>query len=222
MICVNLLPCDHRSLFAHPKSQSFCNGTCKITYQSAFRATINESLVELDYIVTSTICSKEKNSSFCLAFQEGLKDFVSDKNDSLLVQMNLDLGDGVDILGPEGVEWLGNMRDNLARVAANSNFTYYLAGGATADQDMQAQVYKMFPTAMAVTAACVFLLIGISFRSLIVPLRSIATIGITVAIVYGCAVFVYQNGALNFLGFYGLRGAGSLVWIPPVLCFSIV
>ena len=31
-----------------------------------------------------------------------------------------------------------------------------------------------------------------------------------------------KGGALEFLGFYGLRSTGGLCWIPPVLCFCML
>ena len=39
---------------------------------------------------------------------------------------------------------------------------------------------------MAVTAAVVFVLVGVSFWSIMIPLRAVFSIGMTLAFVYGC------------------------------------
>ncbi len=82
-------------------------------------------------------------------------------------------------------------------------------------------MYEAFPLALGVTTAVVFVVVGIAFRSLLIPLRSILTIGMTLGLVYGLAAFVYEDNILNFLHLGGVHGMGALYWIPPVLSFSI-
>ena len=84
------------------------------------------------------------------------------------------------------------------------------------------QVYDSLPLAIGVTAAVVFVVVGIAFRSVVVPLRSIFTIALTLSFVYGSATYVYEHNILNSLGFWGLHGRGALSWIPPLLNFSLL
>lgn len=72
------------------------------------------------------------------------------------------------------------------------------------------------------TVAVVFVIVGIAFRSLLVPLRAVFTISLTLGGVYGAAAAVYQYGVLDFLGWPALQSMGALFWIPPVLSFSIM
>ena len=44
----------------------------------------------------------------------------------------------------------------------------------------------------------VFVIVGASFQSLVIPLRAVLTIAFTLIIVFGAAVAVYQHGALNW------------------------
>ena len=83
-------------------------------------------------------------------------------------------------------------------------------------------VYDLFPIAIGVTTVLVFILVGFSFGSLLIPLRAIYSIGLTLAFVYGTAVWVYQDGALNFLHFSGLHDNTALSWFSPILSFSVV
>ena len=46
----------------------------------------------------------------------------------------------------------------------------------------------------------VFAIVGVAFRSLVVPFRAVLTIVFTLVIVFGASVLVYQNGALDSLG----------------------
>ena len=83
-------------------------------------------------------------------------------------------------------------------------------------------VYDQFPTIIVLTLVVVFVLIGSAFRSVIAPLRSVATICITLSAVYGMAVLVYQHGLLSWLNMRCLSEQGNIAWLPPVMCFSIV
>ena len=66
--------------------------------------------------------------------------------------------------------------------------------------DVQNTVYQLLPVAMVVTMVIVFAIVGIAFRSLVVPLRAVLTIVFTLVIVFGAAVLVYQHGVLDNLG----------------------
>lgn len=80
----------------------------------------------------------------------------------------------------------------------------------------------MFPTAVGITTAVVFVLVGVSFGSVMIPLRAVFSIGITLAFVYGAAVWVYEDGILDGLNFSGLAGNVALSWFSPILSFSVV
>lgn len=75
---------------------------------------------------------------------------------------------------------------------------------------------------IAVTLTVSFVLVGIAFKSIIVPLRAVATITMTVAWVYGFGSMVYEHGALNWLGIASLKETGALGWLAPVMSFSVV
>lgn len=74
----------------------------------------------------------------------------------------------------------------------------------------------------AVTVAVVLVFVGISFRSVFVPLRSVLTIMLTLAFVYGFATLTYQYDILKWTRFEGLYAFGALSWIPPLVSFSII
>ena len=88
--------------------------------------------------------------------------------------------------------------------------------------DVQDTVYRLLPVAMVVTMIIVFAIVGIAFRSLVVPLRAVLTIVFTLTIVFGASVLVYQHGVLDSLGIPCLHTiANSQVTFKTVVLFTI-
>ena len=63
---------------------------------------------------------------------------------------------------------------------------------------------------------------GLFFKSIVVPIRSVLSIALTLMFVFGLTVMVYQDGDLSFLNLQCLSQTGSISWLPPVMTFSIV
>jgi len=136
---------------------------------------------------------------------------------------------GTDPFAEDGMAWLKEARRLINKwESEHPEFNAYLGGGAAINTDVVNKVYDAFPMAMGITAGFVLIWIGLAFRSFLVPVRAIFTLAITIIIVYGCSVFVYQDGALDWMHFPGLSknagapGLGSLSWVTPVMSFSIV
>ena len=51
--------------------------------------------------------------------------------------------------------------------------------------DVQDIVYGLLPVMMVVTFSVVFIIVGFSFKSLVIPLRAVITIAFTLIIVFG-------------------------------------
>ena len=146
--------------------------------------------------------------------------------------VNVAVPDGVDVFAPAGSRWIHAFREVLAdatRAAVpagrdgNPVDGYWLAKGNVEGQDAVDAVYRLFPTMISVTLVCVFLLVGIAFRSAVVPLRAVVTISMTCAMVYGFQVMTYEYGALDWLGLPPLHSNPfGIYWISPVLAFSIL
>lgn len=179
----------------------------------------------LDYQLDVQFCTDGQHCAYqygdidCALICLNEAQFVTANKRALFVEVRLQ----EDPYSHEGINWLQSARRKLTAVEARyPAFTFALAGGATIGTDMQENVYSLFPTAIGATTAVVFVLIGLAFRSLVVPIRAIFSITLTLSFVYGAAVWVYQDGVLDGLHFAGLRGSGSLSWISPVMCFSVL
>lgn len=103
------------------------------------------------------------------------------------------------------------------------NFTIYVDGIAPSSMDMVAEVYRSFPIIIGVTAGALLVIIGLAFRSLVVPLRAVVSIALTEGFVFGSVVLVYQApGVLDWTSIAALSGAGAVSFIAPVVVFSVI
>jgi uncharacterized membrane protein YdfJ with MMPL/SSD domain len=120
----------------------------------------------------------------------------------------------------KGKHWLVNVRNDIKR--SNSKLQVYLANGAGDVIDGIDLVYDFLPIEMCVTAAVVFLIMAISFRSLVVPIRSLLALSLTLSWTYGVATLVYNYGILDWLGWDAVSKYDGISWFTPVMCFSIL
>jgi len=79
------------------------------------------------------------------------------------------------------------------------------------------------PLIMGLTVLVLCVFIGAGFQSALVPVRLSLTVLFPLATVYGMAVLVYQDGALNWLGWEAVSTHGTVgfFWIIPLLCVMI-
>jgi len=129
-----------------------------------------------------------------------------------------------DAFSARGVQWIRAMRAGLAQAANESQGLdcVGLSGGSLPMVDSVNLVYSYYPVMVGVTLGVVFALLGIAFRSLVVPLRAVLTISLSLVLTMGCAWLVYGRGALDGLGWVALSGQGALTWSAPVLAFPIM
>lgn len=128
--------------------------------------------------------------------------------------------------GDNGPYWVDTVRGMLSLMqqqaaAKGLNNAFYLNGGATDDLDSYRKVNSLFPTLVALTVCCVFLIVAVLFRSFLVPLRLLFTIGLSITFVYGFAVLVFQRGMFDWLS-ANLRKTNTIFWMETIMTFSIL
>ena len=96
-----------------------------------------------------------------------------------------------------------------------------LIGGQTAAQlDFDNFVYSRFPMAILFVVASIFIVLAVTFRSILLPLKAILMNFMTVLAAYGATVFVFQRG--HFDSVLGLTPIGFLDSIVPVFIFCVL
>lgn len=94
-------------------------------------------------------------------------------------------------------------------------------GGQTAAQlDFDSFLYGQFPWAILFVVVAIFLILAISFRSLLLPVKAVLMNGLSVLAAYGATVLAFQQGFLRSL--LGFTPTGSLDSIVPVFIFCVL
>lgn len=131
-----------------------------------------------------------------------------------------------DPLGDASTSWIRRLRGALGDLAAdtaeyqasnNVSFNFYLVGGQAQSVDGVDEIYALFPWEIAATGAIVFLIVGVLFRSVFVPIRLVLTIALPILIVYGLGHLVFEEGVL-----WGWKQTTGIYWLTPVMSFSIL
>jgi len=88
--------------------------------------------------------------------------------------------------------------------------------------DIQAQLYGAAPRVLGMTMCLMFGLIAVMFRSAFIPVKLLMTVVIPLTFVYGAAVAVFQNGALEFLNMPQLSAMGGVSWEMPLFTICVL
>jgi RND superfamily putative drug exporter len=122
--------------------------------------------------------------------------------------------------------WLTAAHETVQRLQhgrALAGVNVHIQGSAAIELDALQAVYASFPTMVVITTLVVFVLTGVSFRSVFTPLRSILSICLTLAFTFGLGVLVYQHGVFDWTGLRALTSIGDEVcWLVPIMAFSII
>ena len=112
---------------------------------------------------------------------------------------------------------LDALRDHiLPQTFGRTGVTYAVAGDTAANHDDASQLSARTPLVLAVVAAVAFCLLLLCFRSLVLPLVSIALNFLSVTAAYGLITVIFQDGRLQ--GLLGYTSSGAITpWVPLFL-----
>jgi RND superfamily putative drug exporter len=124
-------------------------------------------------------------------------------------------GNGTD---EESTRALNEMRDNIVpqTVGQVSGVETAITGETAAIEDFNASLKSHLPYVFAFVLTMAFLLLLVTFRSIVIPLKAIVLNLLSVGAAYGILVMVFQKGwGESLLGFES-NGAVT-AWLPPFL-----
>lgn len=157
--------------------------------------------------------------AICKAARFNYGDLVAPDGKATMVTFTARSFDPTD---PRGKLWLDTIRPMIANFTARTGIQVDVAGGPIDILDIIHLVYSKFPLMAGVTGTVVFVLTALAFRSLILPILSVLTVSLTIAFVYGAAVAVYMDGALDWMHIVQLSKQGALYWVPPICTIVIL
>lgn len=154
------------------------------------------------------------NSSDCAALRVAKQNFVSADGQALMVIFE----SAFDPVEVYGYTWY---KQALQLMRNQPGGSFYLSGLPADAWSTIVVTLDFFPVTVGVTLSVVFVLVGVAFRSVLIPIRSVLTIVCSLLFSYGLAVLVYQHSAAAWTHIGGLQNFGAIVWLPPVLAVSI-
>jgi uncharacterized membrane protein YdfJ with MMPL/SSD domain len=94
--------------------------------------------------------------------------------------------------------------------------TYAVTGQTAGTHDFNNQIKSSFPLVFTFVLGLAFLLLLVTFRSLVIPLTSIVLNLLSVGAAYGVLVWIFQDGHLqSLLGFHSNHAV--VTWLPLFL-----
>jgi RND superfamily putative drug exporter len=96
-----------------------------------------------------------------------------------------------------------------------------VGGYAAANVDFQQELLQRFPSMIAMILGSTALMLGLVFRSVLIPIKAIVLNTLSVAATFGLIVLVFQDGVGSH--FLGLSGPTSAIFVVvPVTVFAAV
>jgi len=109
----------------------------------------------------------------------------------------------------------------IQEAAVAAGFGARMGGSAAFEAEWSQVLYGAFPLALAIVVVATFALLGLAFRSVLIPLKSIVLNVLTVAAAYGVITAVFQDGfGASLFGLDG--GLGYVDSNVPLFVFAIV
>ncbi len=110
---------------------------------------------------------------------------------------------------------------DLRHLAAAEGLSAKVGGSPVIEREWAGVLYRSFPLAIGLVYLATFILLGLAFRSILIPLKSIVLNTLTVGAAFGVITLVFQHGW--GAGVFGLPGGlGFVETSVPIFIFAIV
>jgi RND superfamily putative drug exporter len=128
-------------------------------------------------------------------------------------------GDGTD---SASVAALHTLRDQVlpATLGHLAGVSYAVTGEAAGTHDFNQTVKQHWPVVFVFVLGLAFLLLLVTFRSLVIPVTAIALNLLSVGAAYGALVWVFQDG--NLEGLLKFHSNGAVVTWLPLFLFAVL
>ncbi|MDE3133811.1 MAG: MMPL family transporter [Acidobacteriota bacterium] len=129
------------------------------------------------------------------------------------------VGDGTNQKSMNALESLRNeiLPASIGQLPGSS---FAVTGQAAGIYDFNALIRHSFPLVFAFVLGLAFLLLLVTFRSLVIPLTSIVLNLLSVGAAYGVLVWIFQQGHLQ--GLLGFHSDGAVVTWLPLFLFAVL
>ncbi len=143
--------------------------------------------------------------------------YVSSDRDAIKITLFL----SVDPLAQEAKTWLAKARSEYVKSAYGDTAEVGFACRTAESLDIVDDAFGIFPGMVMAVLAVIYIIIGLMFRSAIIPLRLLITVGLTISFIFGMfdLVFLRHWGAFLIPQIENIQG---LFWILPIVAFCVI
>ena len=143
--------------------------------------------------------------------------YVSSDGDAIKITLFL----SVDPLSPEAKDWLTRARTDYVQSAYGDTAEVGFACRTAESLDTVDNAFRIFPRMVVAVLAVIYIIIGLMFRSAIIPLRLLITVALTISFIFGMfdLVFLRHWGAFLIPQIANIQG---LFWILPIIAFCVI
>lgn len=237
------------------RGQAFFDANCQMV-DSLIKATQNRTVpLRPTNFQSPTIDPRNKLSVECLSYratsyfresyftqkfmftshlmQELWDQLVSQKHDAMLTVLSTKL----DPFSSEAFALTGNIRQTLenvteaqdaAKVSGVTDVTYMMFSASAIIMDMIDVTSSRLPYAFLGCAIVCFSVIAVSFKAALIPFKLMFTVILPITWTYGAALYVYEDGILEWTGFPGLQPTyidgvpAGIDWTVPMFTLTIM
>jgi len=115
---------------------------------------------------------------------------------------------------------VNTLRDRADEVHETTGVDPYVTGTTALNIDTSSQLSASLPSYILVVVGLALLLLGIVFRSILVPVKAAAGFLLTIASAMGITVWVFQQGHLNDL--FAVSQTAPIISFLPILMIGIL
>jgi uncharacterized membrane protein YdfJ with MMPL/SSD domain len=130
----------------------------------------------------------------------------------------------IDPFSPMGQQWITALRTAVNTPSARQLASWYVYGGGPVQMDAAGLTFARLPLMVSLMMCVVFVVIASAFRSVVAPLRAVFCLMWMLVLVFGAAVYIYQDGLLSFLNWkqLGQRDSGAMSWLSPAMAGAMM
>ncbi|MBN1508215.1 MAG: MMPL family transporter [Sedimentisphaerales bacterium] len=163
---------------------------------------------------------QQLDKSIRLSAQSYLRAFgsyVSSRQDAIKITLFL----SVDPLSQEAKNWLKKARSDYVQTAYGDTAEVGFACRTAESLDTVDSAFQIFPWMVVAVLVVIYVIIGLMFRSAIIPLRLLITVALTISFIFGMfdLVFLHHWGAFLIPQIENIEG---LFWILPIIAFCVI
>ncbi len=168
--------------------------------------------------VQAAVRSLERKALATGQMFQPIEQFVNPSHTVVRIQVPL-AGNGDNAASGRALETL--RRDVIpSTLGTIPNASYAVTGETAGTHDFNQTMKARFPVVFVFVLGLAFLLLLLTFRSIVVPITAILLNLLSVAASYGVLVWIFQDGHLQ--GLFGFHSNGAIVTWLPLFLFTVL